>query len=318
MNIIDVLIKNTLNTRNPTVVGLDPDLIKIPACYKNINGNEADPLKEVADVIFTYNKDIIDTIFDIVPAVKPQIAFYEKYGSFGVRAFEKTVRYAKCKGLVVIEDGKRNDIGNTAQAYADGHLGVVEALNGNVVPSINADFLTVSPFLGRDSLTPFIDVCKSNNKGIFVLVKTSNKGSGEIQDVVNDKGQSISGSLAEYINSQATYAGEYGYSPIGAVVGATYPEEADVLRNAMPRNYFLVPGYGAQGGGAKDIINCFNSDGLGAIVNSSRGILYTHMTDEERMICTREEYLNSVRKATIQMRDEIYSELFDNYSQILY
>ena len=247
------------------------------------------------------------------------MAFYEKYGSCGVAAFEKTVRYAKSKGLIVVEDAKRNDIGNTAKAYADGHIGEVELLDGTSAPSFGADFLTVTPFLGSESLHPFIDVCIKNNKGVFVLVKTSNTSSGEIQDVVTEDGLTISQSIAKYVSEQAdAFVGEYGYSSIGAVVGATYPEEAILLRKMMPRSYFLVPGYGAQGGGAKDILPCFNEDGLGAIVNSSRGILYTHMSDEERAQCSRREYLASVRAATLKMQEDVYGTLKKNCAHMIY
>ena len=256
MNVVDKLIEKTIETKNPTVVGLDPDISKIPACYKT-NNNNANLLSAVAEVIYKFNCDIIDTIAELVPAVKPQMAFYEKYGSYGVAAFEKTVAYAKSKGLVVIEDAKRNDIGNTAKAYADGHLGVVETLDGSYTSVFDVDFLTVTPFLGSESLNPFIDVCKKNNKGIFVLVKTSNTSSGEIQDVITKDGISISQSLAKYVAKQSeSVDGKYGYSSIGAVVGATYPEEAVTLRKIMPKSYFLVPGYGVQGGGAKDILPC--------------------------------------------------------------
>ena len=318
MNVVDKLIENTIRTQNPSVVGLDPDIGKIPACYK-LNAKSSDPFEAVANVIYEFNRDVIDTVADLVPAVKPQMAFYEKYGSYGVAAFEKTVAYAKSKGLVVIEDAKRNDIGNTAGAYADGHLGCVELLDGSCTPSFDADFLTVTPFLGSESLHPFIDVCVKNSKGIFVLVKTSNTSSGEIQDVVTSDGITVSQSIAKYVSEQGeTFMGEHGYSSVGAVVGATYPEEAVTLRKLMPKSYFLVPGYGAQGGGAKDILPCFNEDGLGAIVNSSRGILYTHMTNEERAQCTRQEYLLRVKAATVQMQKDIYSILQHEYPEMVY
>lgn len=318
MNIIDKLIEKTIETKNPTVVGLDPDISKIPACYK-INNDNINPLSVVAEVIYKFNCDIIDTVADLVPAVKPQMAFYEKYGSYGVAAFEKTVAYAKSKGLVVIEDAKRNDIGNTAKAYAYGHLGVVETLEGSYTSAFDVDFLTVTPFLGSESLNPFIDVCKKNNKGIFVLVKTSNISSGEIQDVITKDGISISQSLAMYVAKQSEAVdGKYGYSSIGAVVGATYPEEAVTLRKIMSKSYLLVPGYGVQGGGAKDILPCFNYDGLGAIINSSRGILYTHMSDEERNNCKKEEYLNSVRNAVVKMQKDIYSTLKKDFPKMCY
>lgn len=318
MNVVDKLIENTIRTKNPSVVGLDPDIGKIPACYK-VNAGSSHPFEAVANVIYEFNRDVIDTVADLVPAVKPQMAFYEKYGSYGVAAFEKTVAYAKSKGLVVVEDAKRNDIGNTAGAYADGHLGCAELLDGSRIPSIDADFLTVTPFLGSESLRPFVDVCERHGKGIFVLVKTSNTSSGEIQDVVTSEGMTISQSIAKYVSEQAeTFMGEHGYSSIGAVVGATYPEEAVTLRRLMPKSYFLVPGYGAQGGGARDILPCFNEDGLGAIVNSSRGILYTHMTNEERAQCSRQEYLLSVRTATLQMQEDIYSILQHKYPEMVY
>lgn len=318
MNIVDRLIENTIKTKNPSVIGLDPDIGKIPACYKGGVKNN-NPFEAVAEVIYTFNQDVIDTVADLVPAVKPQMAFYEKYGSYGVAAFEKTVAYAKSKGLVVIEDAKRNDIGNTARAYADGHLGCVELLDGSHSPSIDADFLTVTPFLGSESLHSFIDVCLNNNKGIFVLVKTSNTSSGEIQDVVMPAGMTVSQSIAKYVSKQAEmYVGEHGYSSIGAVVGATYQEEAVSLRRLMPRSYFLVPGYGAQGGGARDILPCFHADGLGAIVNSSRGILYTHMSDKKRAECSREDYLLNVKAATMKMQEDIYSALKKEYRQMIY
>ena len=309
MNVVDKLIEKTIKTKNPTVVGLDPDIKKIPLCYK-MNHDNSNPLCAVADLIYKFNCDIIDTIAELVPAVKPQMAFYEKYGSYGVAAFEKTVAYAKSKGLVVIEDAKRNDIGNTAKAYANGHLGEVETLSGSYTPAFDVDFLTVTPFLGSESLNPFIDVCVKNKKGIFVLVKTSNTSSGEIQDVITKDGLTISQKIATYVASHSNSCiGKYGYSSIGAVVGATYPEEAVSLRKIIPKNYFLVPGYGVQGGGSKDILPCFNADGLGAIINSSRGILYTHMSDDERNNCTKEAYLNSVRNAVIEMQKDIYTSL---------
>ena len=319
MKSIDLLINSIIEKKNPTVVGLDPDLKLFPLCYKNNCDKKSNPFEIVADAIFDFNKDIIDTVYDLVPAVKPQIAFYEKYGSYGIKAFENTVKYAKSKGLIVITDAKRNDIGNTAKAYADAHLGTVELIDGSTAPSFDSDFLTVSPFLGSESLAPFIDVCKEYDKGVFVLVKTSNKTSGEIQDVITEKGISVSQSLAEYVFKNAdSCIGRYGYSSIGAVVGATYPDEARILRKMMPNSYFLVPGYGAQGGGADEIVHCFNPDGLGAIVNSSRAVLFTHLSDKERNLCSKSEYLNSVRKAVERMKCDIYNVLKLNCSYIKY
>ncbi len=319
MRSIDLLIQNIMKRKNPTVVGLDPDISQIPECYKQQARKGGHPLEEMRDLIIAYNRDIIDTVAPLVPAVKPQIAFYEKYGSYGFAAFEQTVAYAKSKGLIAIEDGKRNDIGNTAMAYAEGHLGSVELLDGSRTRAIDVDFLTVTPFLGSESIEPFLKVCRQEEKGLFVLVKTSNSSSGEIQDVKTSDGITVSQMLAQYIDANTEeHLGQYGYSSIGAVVGATYPAEAAQLRKLMPRNYFLVPGYGVQGGCAADILPCFNEDGLGAIVNSSRGILYTHMTGEERQNCTREEYLQSVYAATITMKNEIYSILKENCGKMTY
>lgn len=319
MQIADRLVESTIQKKNPSVVGLDPDLKKIPMCYKKDLSETNHPLEQAAEVIYQYNRDIIDTISPIAPAVKPQLAFYEKYGAYGILAFEKTVQYARSKGLIVVEDGKRNDIGNTAMAYAQAHLGTVESLSGESVPAFGVDFMTVSPFLGSDSITPFVDVCVSANKGIFVLVKTSNAGSGEIQDLKNADGLTVSQVLAKFVHEKAKqFMGKTGYSPIGAVVGATYPEEARLLRSLMPSSYFLVPGYGAQGGDARDIVPCFNADGLGAIVNSSRGILYTYMSDDARNTCTKEAYLESVSHAAKAMQKEIYSALKESYPNMLY
>ena len=319
MNAADKLIENILRTKNPGVIGLDPDIGKIPSCYKRLVTHNLNKLSDVAELIYNFNCDIIDTVAPFVPAVKPQMAFYEKYGSYGVAALEKTVEYARAKGLTVIEDAKRNDIGNTAMAYANGHLGKVELIDGSFLPSIDADFMTVTPFLGSESIEPFVKVCNENEKGIFVLVKTSNISSGEIQDAFINNGLTVSRSIARYVYEQGIgTVGKYGYSPIGAVVGATYPEEASVLRKMMPDSYFLVPGYGAQGGDASDIIPCFNEDGLGAIVNSSRGILYMHTSVEELEVISREEYLQRVKNAALQMKNEIYSALKNNYPNMIY
>ena len=318
MNIADKLIESIIRLKNPSVIGLDPDMGKIPACYK-AGRPVGQPMESAAETIAAFNRDIIDAVADIVPAVKPQMAFYEKYGSCGVSAFEKTVAYAKSRGLIVIEDAKRNDIGNTAQAYADGHLGMVELPDGTCAASLDADFLTVTPFLGSESLRPFVEACIRHNKGIFVLVRTSNASAGEIQDAVTSEGQTVSRCLARYVAAQAEASvGARGYSPIGAVVGATYPEEAVLLRSLMPKSWLLVPGYGAQGGGAKDVLPCFNPDGLGAIVNSSRAILYTHMSDAERACCTREDYRRRVREAAESMRHDLYTALKGAYPDMIY
>ncbi len=271
--------------RTPCIVGLDPAIEKIP-----LHLLKGDSFEDVANAFREFNFAIIDKIHDLVPAIKPQIAFYEKYGAEGLKAFKDTVDYARSKGLIVIGDGKRNDIGTTAQAYAEGHLGNVKTKSSSV-PSINADALTVTPYLGSDGLKPFADVCKEYKKGMFILVKTSNPSSGEFQDrlieMTEDEKIQLKELGVESIDKIPLYVsvalqvnkyarqdkGKRGYSAIGAVVGATYPKQAENLRKIMPNSIFLVPGYGSQGGTADDVVPCFNSDGYGAIVNSSRGII---------------------------------------------
>lgn len=302
MNAADRLIQNIIKKKNPCVVGLDPEWSKLPSCYQNG--------KTKAESILQWAKDIIDTIADIVPAVKPQIAFYEFYGAEGFRVFQEISAYAHEKGLLVIDDSKRNDIGNTARAYAIAHL----AKEG----SINADFLTVSPFLGTDSLTPFAEIARENGKGIFVLVKTSNPSSAEISEAKREGGESVRDFLAESVSKMGKDdIGEYRYSSVGAVVGATFPEEAKHLRKQMKKAIFLVPGFGAQGGSASDIVSCFNEDGLGAVVNSSRGILYAYQ-NAISFDGSRESYLQTVREATVLMRDAVYTALKGNYPNMKY
>ncbi len=314
-NIADQLIEKIKQKKAPIVVGLDPVIDKIPNIYK---AGRSDDFAGTAAAIYEFNVDIIDAVKDIAPAVKPQMAFYEMYGADGILVLEKTIEYAKQQGLIVIEDGKRNDIGNTAAAYADGHLGQVKNINSLSRSPFDADFLTVSPFLGPESLQPFVETARNNNKGLFVLVKTSNPSSGFIQDLKGKNGQTVSQLLAEVVNQHAeTFVGDSGYSPIGAVVGATYPEEAVSLRELMPKSLILVPGYGAQGGAAADIIPCFNNDGLGAIVNSSRGIIFAHL-DHLSNDCSKEEYRKSVRAAAEKMQQEIYAVLKKSCEKMSY
>jgi orotidine-5'-phosphate decarboxylase len=310
INIADRLNAKITSTGNPTVVGLDPVLSAVPDIYKKPYYALADSFEAVARTYADFNRDIIDAVCSIVPAVKLQIAFYEKYGVQGLIAFKQTIDYARSKGLFVFEDGKRNDIGNTADAYAQGHLGKVELLNGEKCPSLDLDWLTVSPFLGKDSLIPFVDTCIANNKGIFILVKTSNPSSSDIQNQVTENGNTIYAELAKFVNDQAQrFVGKSGYSSIGAVVGATFPYEAEELRKIMPNSIFLVPGYGAQGGNAQSVVPCFNNDALGAIVNNSRGIMTAWQNRFSAQQCTSENFKNSVEEATLTMRDEIIAAL---------
>jgi orotidine-5'-phosphate decarboxylase len=313
--LIDSLTEKIIRLKAPVVVGLDPVISQIPSVF--FAGYD-DTLEGTAGAIYDFNTEVVDAIRDIVPAVKPQIAFYETLGHAGILSFEKTVAYAKRSGLIVIEDGKRNDIGNTAEAYANGHLGKVRLRAHAAQSPFGADFLTVSPFLGPESLAPFIRVCKAEDKGVFILARTSNSGSRMIQDARDESGRTVSVLLAQYINEQAQkYKGGCGYSSIGGVVGATYPEEAAVLRKMMKDSLLLVPGYGAQGGSADDILPCFNPDGLGAIVNSSRGILYSYL-DKYDMDCTKAEYRECVAGAASAMRQSVYAALKGRYPEMIY
>lgn len=317
-NMAEILNEKIILKKSATCVGLDPVLEKIPECYKKMYRNCNNEFEAVGEILFDFNKDIIDSVADIVPIVKPQMAFYEQYGVFGLQAFDKTVKYAKQKGLLVIEDGKRNDIGNTAMAYANAHLGKVNFLSKEE-SVFDVDWLTVSPFLGWDGVKPFVDVCLKNTKGIFVLVRTSNLSAGEVQDCCNADGESVSIQIAKSINDfSKKYYAEATYAPIGAVVGATYPNEAITLRKTMPKSIFLVPGYGIQGGGAKDVVNCFNEDGLGAVVSASRSIIYAYLDNETVLECTKEEYKEQVIYATTKMNNDIYSELAEEKSMLLY
>ena len=270
---INKLINKIQKTKAPIVVGLDPMLSYVPEhIQKKAFAEYGETLEGAAEAIWQFNKEIVDKTYDLIPAVKPQIAMYEQFGIEGLKAYKKTVDYCKSKDLVVIGDIKRGDIGSTSAAYAVGHLGKVQ-VGGKTYAGFDEDFATVNPYLGSDGVKPFIDVCKQENKGLFILVKTSNPSSGEFQD------QKIDGKpLYELVGEKVAqwgeeHMGESGYSYVGAVVGATYPEQGEILRKVMPKSFILVPGYGAQGGKGKDLVHFFNEDGLGAIVNSSRGII---------------------------------------------
>ena len=269
---INQLVANIKKTGAPIVVGLDPMLNYIPEqVQKKAFAEYGETLEGAAEAIWQYNKEIVDKTYDLIPAVKPQIAMYEQFGLPGLAAFKKTVDYCKEKGLVVIGDIKRGDIGSTSAAYAVGHIGKVKVGSKTYAP-FDEDFVTVNPYLGSDGVNPFLDVCKEEKKGIFVLVKTSNPSSGEFQDQKID-GRPLYELVGEKVAAWGSEVMGDEYSYVGAVVGATYPEMGKVLRKVMPKSYILVPGYGAQGGKGKDLVHFFNEDGLGAIVNSSRGII---------------------------------------------
>lgn len=275
---INKLVEKIKKTEAPIVVGLDPMLAYIPEHIKNrVFAEYGETLEGAAEAVWQFNKEIVDHVYDLIPAVKPQIAMYEQFGVPGIMAFKKTVDYCKSKDLVVIGDIKRGDIGSTSAAYAIGHLGRVQVGSKEYVP-FDEDFATVNPYLGSDGVNPFIKVCQEEKKGIFVLVKTSNPSSGEFQDRRIEERP-----LYEYVGEKVDEWGRQcmgdDYSYVGAVVGATYPEVGKIMRKIMPKAYILVPGYGAQGGQGKDLVHFFNEDGLGAIVNSSRGIIAAYKQD---------------------------------------
>ncbi|MCP4645256.1 MAG: orotidine-5'-phosphate decarboxylase [bacterium] len=270
----DRLIACIRKKANPCVVGLDPRIGEMPAfATDRIDGPE--DVEGIRDAIVHYHRLVLDEVAPLIPAVKPQSAFYEQYGMGGLLALQETIRMARERDLFVILDAKRNDIASTAQAYANTFLGQAD-VPGGAVRAFDSDYLTVSPFLGWDTVSPFADTCAEHGKGLFILVKTSNPGSSDLQDLTDQAtGKKVYELLAESVADLASKTlGASGYSPIGAVVGATYPEEAVRLRELMPQSIFLVPGYGAQGGTGESIARCFNPDGLGAVVSSSRGITY--------------------------------------------
>lgn len=276
---INQLVANIKKTGAPIVVGLDPMLNYIPEqVQQKAFAEYGETLEGAAEAIWQFNKEIVDKTYDLIPAVKPQIAMYEQFGLPGLAVFKKTVDYCKEKGLVVIGDIKRGDIGSTSAAYAVGHIGKVKVGSKTYAP-FDEDFVTVNPYLGSDGVNPFLDVCKEEKKGIFVLVKTSNPSSGEFQDQKID-GRPLYELVGEKVAAWGSEVMGDEYSYVGAVVGATYPEMGKVLRKVMPKAYILVPGYGAQGGKGKDLIHFFNEDGLGAIVNSSRGIIAAYKQEQ--------------------------------------
>ena len=279
---INQLVAKIKKTGAPIVVGLDPMMKYVPKhIQQKVFAEHGETLEGAAEAIWQYNKGILDCIYDLIPAVKPQIAMYEQFGIPGIVAFKKTVDYCKEKGLVVIGDVKRGDIGSTSEAYAVGHLGKVQVGNKSY-HGFNEDFVTVNPYLGSDGVKPFLRVCQEEKKGLFILVKTSNPSSGEFQDrKISDADNRP---LYEIVGQQVAKWGEElmgeSYSYVGAVVGATYPEQGKILRKVMPKSYILVPGYGAQGGKGADLVHFFNEDGLGAIVNSSRGIIAAYQQEK--------------------------------------
>ena len=299
---MEMLIERIKKTGNPTVAGLDPKLDYIPEFMKNeafeTYGKNA---RGAGEAIFQFNKGLIDALYDVVPAVKPQMAYYEMYGLNGLAALSKTVSYAREKGLYVILDGKRNDIGSTAEAYAAAYLGEAGIDEETAWSDFPADALTVNPYLGTDGVLPFVKQCEERDKGIFVLVKTSNPSSGEFQDLEID-GSKLYERVGHLVNRWGmSTMGKSGYSGVGAVVGATYPQQLSELRKIMPAAYFLVPGYGAQGGKAEDVARAFNPDGLGAIINASRSIMCAY----KKTGAPDEDYAKAAREEALRMKYDI-------------
>ena len=298
---IDKLIKKIIDMQNPTCVGLDTSFDYLPDNMKE----DIATFEGASEVITEFNMNIVDKICDIVPAVKVQIAYYEMYGYEGLRAFNFTINYALGRGMAVIADCKRNDIGSTAGCYATAYLGKTK-INDKKIRAFQADMLTVNAYLGTDGIKPFIDECTASNKSIFALVKTSNPSSGEIQDLKLENGKTVYEHMGDLVADWGKDCiGEYGYSEVGAVVGATYPEQGAALRKRMPNTFFLIPGYGAQGGTAEGLRGCFDSRGLGGIVNNSRGVLCAYKKPRYSGM----EYSEAARAACIDMREDLRKTL---------
>ncbi len=304
------LIDSIKKKNAPVVVGLDPTLSNIPKkIVDRAIKDKGETFEAASDAIIEYNKAIVDSVCDLVPAVKPQIAMYEQFGIPGLMAFTETVNYCREKGLIVIGDVKRGDIGSTSTAYAKAHLGKVRIGNSEI-PAFNEDFCTVNPYLGSDGIKPFIEECNANDKGIFVLVKTSNPSSGEFQDrVLHDEDSTLYEAVGIKVNDWAKLSMDGAYSNVGAVVGATYPKMGEILRRIMPKSFILVPGYGAQGGSGKDLKPFFNEDGLGAIVNSSRGIIAAYKNEKYSRF-GEDGFADAARAATIDMIEDIRQNAF--------
>ena len=301
-NIMDKLIGKIQETNNPTVMGLDPRYEMLPKC---VTSKYSKDLEGVAQAIIEFNKKLIDATCDIIPAIKPQIAFYEMYGIPGMKAFKETCKYAKEKGMLVIADIKRGDIGSTATGYSNAYLGKTQI--GDKEESIyDVEFVTVNPYMGTDCVKPFIDDCKKYDKGIFILVKTSNPSSGELQDIKLENGEEVYKRVASLVEKWGEdLRGENGYSSVAAVVGATYPKQLEELRNLAPHTFFLIPGYGAQGGKAEDIALGFDKNGIGGIINASRSLMCAYKSDKWKDVYQEDEYAKATRAEAIRMKEEL-------------
>ncbi|MCL2388328.1 MAG: orotidine-5'-phosphate decarboxylase [Defluviitaleaceae bacterium] len=302
--LIDRLVKRIQKTSAPIVVGLDPRLGQVPSHIKEkIFAKQGRTSQAVADIFFAFNKEIIDNIYDIVPAVKPQIAMYEQYGHEGFECYMRTIEYAQSKRLFVIGDVKRGDIASSAEAYSAGHIGRLN-IAGENIETATANFITINPYMGQDSVEPYLEDCRAHDKGLFVLVKTSNAGSKDIQDLPMQNGKPLYSHVGELVSKWGEHLiGESGYSAVGAVVGATHPEEAAELRKAMPHTFFLVPGYGAQGGSGKDLKSLWQGDKYGAIINSSRGITAAYQSG--KFTTSEKDFAIAAREAVLEMKADL-------------
>jgi orotidine-5'-phosphate decarboxylase len=298
---IDNCIQRVKEKRSHLIVGLDPHFERLPKYLTK----ECDSLEKICNTIFLFNKKIIDAIYDIVPLVKPQIAFYERFGIEGLRAYKNTIKYAKEKGLLVIGDIKRNDIGSTAKAYSDAHIGSVEVL-GKKYSEFNVDAITINPYFGSDGIQPFLDDAKEYGKGLFILVKTTNKSSSEFQDIYLSSSEGnirLFEIVANFVNRWGqSIIGNSGYSSVGAVVGATFPVEIKSIRKLLPKSYFLVPGIGEQGGKIADLVNCFNEDGLGALLSVSRSVIFAYMNMKN---FDETQFADAARQEVLRLNKEV-------------
>lgn len=305
-NIIDVLIEKIKETGNPTVIGVDTRYELVPECVRNKYSKD---INGMCQAMLEYSKALIDATYDIIPAVKLQSAYFEMYGVEGIKLYKDMIDYCKSKGMVVMADVKRGDIGSTSAGYSKAYLGK-NIINEKEEGIFDVDFATVNPYMGTDCVKPFVDDCQKYNKGIFVLVKTSNKSSGELQDLKTEDGEEIYKKVAKLVNKWGEeLIGEYGYSAVSSVVGATYPKQLKELRELMPHSYFLIPGYGAQGGKAEDIALGFDENGLGGIVNATRSLMCAYKSDLWKDKYREEEYAQATRAEAIRMRDELRAAL---------
>ena len=301
-NQIDRLIEKIKETNNPTVIGVDTRYDMVPDCVKNKYFKD---IKGMCSAMLEYSKALIDSTYDIIPAVKLQSAYFEMYGVEGIKLYKEMIDYCKEKDMVVMADVKRGDIGSTSAGYSKAYLGK-NTINEKEEGIFDVDFATVNPYMGSDCVNPFVEDCKKYDKGIFVLVKTSNKSSGELQDLKTEDGEEIYKKVAKLVNTWGKdLIGQYGYSSVSAVVGATYPKQLQELRELMPHSYFLIPGYGAQGGKAEDIALGFDKNGLGGIVNATRSLMCAYKSDLWKDKFKEEDYAKATRAEAIRMRDEL-------------